>query len=334
MDGFDDGAWLERNDYNFFESEVNFSDMGVVSFADELSFLPPAAPTGEQLEADREADEIARADPHFLDLVRVLERIADVSAGRDAGDEGEGAGSGVVTIPGEPEVLTGDLLCLGEGFFGQEREVAENPSLYSSVPEAGPVVSNKVHRCLLEAREFLNVLLESRKKIDAEFADFETKYLSSDPLLDELDRLSLGAAAGDKKKSPSPNQQRASSRKQSLTQAEADEVIRGLKRRRSTHAALALVRNIDDDDEAGAPQKRAKRETVKRTRAPLSKEAVARLKAWMFEHFAHPYPTKEESEKLLEETGISQMQLTNWFVNSRRRLWHPMKQLIDEEKKE
>lgn len=54
-------------------------------------------------------------------------------------------------------------------------------------------------------------------------------------------------------------------------------------------------------------------------------DAVEYLKAWMMspEHIAHPYPTDVEKVKIMEETGIELKQLTNWFVNNRKRYWKP-----------
>lgn len=40
----------------------------------------------------------------------------------------------------------------------------------------------------------------------------------------------------------------------------------------------------------------------------------------MDRHQDHPYPTKSERAQLLKETGMSRVQLQNWFGNHRRRL--------------
>jgi Homeobox KN domain len=41
------------------------------------------------------------------------------------------------------------------------------------------------------------------------------------------------------------------------------------------------------------------------------------------EHIAHPYPTELEKAKIMQDTGIELKQLTNWFVNNRKRFWKP-----------
>jgi hypothetical protein len=41
------------------------------------------------------------------------------------------------------------------------------------------------------------------------------------------------------------------------------------------------------------------------------------------DHVAHPYPTEQEKANIMAETGIELKQLTNWFVNNRKRYWKP-----------
>ncbi|CAB9510582.1 BEL1-like homeodomain protein [Seminavis robusta] len=69
---------------------------------------------------------------------------------------------------------------------------------------------------------------------------------------------------------------------------------------------------------ASPPQKKKKSNS-------LSHETVDYLKAWMMspEHIAHPYPTEQEKQQIMADTGIELKQLTNWFVNNRKRYWKP-----------
>lgn len=57
----------------------------------------------------------------------------------------------------------------------------------------------------------------------------------------------------------------------------------------------------------------------------LSSYAVEYLKAWMMspDHIEHPYPTEDEKVKIMKDTSIELKQLTNWFVNNRKRYWKP-----------
>lgn len=56
----------------------------------------------------------------------------------------------------------------------------------------------------------------------------------------------------------------------------------------------------------------------------LPETSVAILRAWLFEHFLHPYPNDSEKLTLASQTGLSKNQVSNWFINARVRLWKPM----------
>lgn len=56
----------------------------------------------------------------------------------------------------------------------------------------------------------------------------------------------------------------------------------------------------------------------------LPESSVSILRAWLFEHFLHPYPKDSEKLKLARQTGLTRNQVANWFINARVRLWKPM----------
>ncbi|XP_060199744.1 BEL1-like homeodomain protein 3 [Lycium barbarum] len=56
----------------------------------------------------------------------------------------------------------------------------------------------------------------------------------------------------------------------------------------------------------------------------LPETAVSVLRAWLFEHFLHPYPKDSEKIMLARQTGLTRSQVANWFINARVRLWKPM----------
>lgn len=72
-----------------------------------------------------------------------------------------------------------------------------------------------------------------------------------------------------------------------------------------------------------SPNGRAK--VGKKKSSSLPNETVEYLKAWMMapEHIAHPYPTEQEKMQIMAVTGVEMKQLTNWFVNNRKRYWKP-----------
>ncbi|KAJ2905490.1 Homeobox protein 4 [Zalerion maritima] len=53
--------------------------------------------------------------------------------------------------------------------------------------------------------------------------------------------------------------------------------------------------------------------------ARFSRESVKTLKNWLSTHSRHPYPTDEEKEALVRQTGLNKLQITNWLANARRR---------------
>lgn len=56
----------------------------------------------------------------------------------------------------------------------------------------------------------------------------------------------------------------------------------------------------------------------------LPERAVSVLRAWLFEHFLHPYPKDADKHMLARQAGLTRSQVSNWFINARVRLWKPM----------
>ncbi|KAL1918470.1 uncharacterized protein VTP21DRAFT_3130 [Calcarisporiella thermophila] len=57
----------------------------------------------------------------------------------------------------------------------------------------------------------------------------------------------------------------------------------------------------------------------KRRRGNLPKSTTAILRAWLAQHERHPYPTEEEKSELAQQTRLTLNQISNWFINARRR---------------
>lgn len=88
-------------------------------------------------------------------------------------------------------------------------------------------------------------------------------------------------------------------------------------------AELSHASEKGDAVPASTPKAKNK---VSRRPCNLPLETVEYLKAWMMspEHIAHPYPTEKEKQEIMADTGIELKQLTNWFVNNRKRYWKPL----------
>uniref|UniRef100_A0A3Q3WBT4 Homeobox domain-containing protein n=1 Tax=Mola mola TaxID=94237 RepID=A0A3Q3WBT4_MOLML len=73
----------------------------------------------------------------------------------------------------------------------------------------------------------------------------------------------------------------------------------------------------DDDD----PDKEKKRN---KKRGIFPKVATNIMRAWLFQHLTHPYPSEEQKKQLAQDTGLTILQVNNWFINARRRIVQPM----------
>lgn len=54
-------------------------------------------------------------------------------------------------------------------------------------------------------------------------------------------------------------------------------------------------------------------------RGNLPRDVTNLLRTWLDAHLGHPYPTEDEKQRLAEQTGLSIVQVSNWFINARRR---------------
>ncbi|KAF9965621.1 hypothetical protein BGZ70_004449 [Mortierella alpina] len=62
----------------------------------------------------------------------------------------------------------------------------------------------------------------------------------------------------------------------------------------------------------------------RKRRGNLPKSVTSVLKMWLVQNAIHPYPTEEEKMRLSEETHLSMNQISNWFINARRRILQPI----------
>ncbi|KAJ4217902.1 homeodomain super [Fusarium falciforme] len=75
-----------------------------------------------------------------------------------------------------------------------------------------------------------------------------------------------------------------------------------------------FVRSWDLDPAGlGGDNKQRKR------RGKFPKETTDKLRAWFVAHLQHPYPTEDEKQELMRQTGMQMNQISNWFINARRR---------------
>jgi hypothetical protein len=65
---------------------------------------------------------------------------------------------------------------------------------------------------------------------------------------------------------------------------------------------------------------RLKSSNGRKRRGNLPKIVTAILKQWLVDHSRHPYPTEDEKRALKQKTNLTLNQISNWFINARRRI--------------
>ncbi|PRT56835.1 Homeobox protein PKNOX1 [Wickerhamiella sorbophila] len=63
--------------------------------------------------------------------------------------------------------------------------------------------------------------------------------------------------------------------------------------------------------------------TSGRRRGNLPKDVTNILRQWLNSHLDNPYPSEEDKRQIMRETGLSIVQVSNWFINARRRSLPP-----------
>jgi len=58
----------------------------------------------------------------------------------------------------------------------------------------------------------------------------------------------------------------------------------------------------------------------KKRRGNLPKESIKILRKWLEDHEQDPYPGEEEKNRLASECKLTLNQISNWFINARRRI--------------
>ncbi|XP_060069945.1 homeobox protein Meis1-like [Ylistrum balloti] len=75
------------------------------------------------------------------------------------------------------------------------------------------------------------------------------------------------------------------------------------------------------DEDADGDRSNSKRQ---KKRGIFPKVATNIMRAWLFQHLTHPYPSEEQKKQLAQDTGLTILQVNNWFINARRRIVQPM----------
>nr|XP_012617009.1 homeobox protein Meis3 isoform X2 [Microcebus murinus] len=83
-------------------------------------------------------------------------------------------------------------------------------------------------------------------------------------------------------------------------------------------AIVASPSSGGEDEELDQERRRNKKRGI------FPKVATNIMRAWLFQHLSHPYPSEEQKKQLAQDTGLTILQVNNWFINARRRIVQPM----------
>ncbi|KAI8580106.1 hypothetical protein K450DRAFT_239438 [Umbelopsis ramanniana AG] len=88
--------------------------------------------------------------------------------------------------------------------------------------------------------------------------------------------------------------------------------------------------SLDDGNMSGSdshsvkPANGGSNSSLRRRRGNLPKNVTAFLRNWLVQHKRHPYPTEDEKIDLARRTALTVNQISNWFINARRRILQPI----------
>ncbi|CAF1462651.1 unnamed protein product [Rotaria magnacalcarata] len=82
--------------------------------------------------------------------------------------------------------------------------------------------------------------------------------------------------------------------------------------------------NMDNSGSGGEDDLDDNAKKRQKKRGIFPKVATNIMRAWLFQHLTHPYPSEEQKKQLAQDTGLTILQVNNWFINARRRIVQPM----------
>ncbi|XP_023246811.1 homeobox protein homothorax, partial [Copidosoma floridanum] len=86
----------------------------------------------------------------------------------------------------------------------------------------------------------------------------------------------------------------------------------------ASNASIGSGEGTGEEDDDASGKKNQKKRGI------FPKVATNILRAWLFQHLTHPYPSEDQKKQLSQDTGLTILQVNNWFINARRRIVQPM----------
>ncbi|KAI5747378.1 hypothetical protein M8J77_014029 [Diaphorina citri] len=86
----------------------------------------------------------------------------------------------------------------------------------------------------------------------------------------------------------------------------------------ASNASIGSGEGTGEEDDDNSGKKNQKKRGI------FPKVATNILRAWLFQHLTHPYPSEDQKKQLAQDTGLTILQVNNWFINARRRIVQPL----------
>uniref|UniRef100_A0A452VGZ9 Meis homeobox 3 n=1 Tax=Ursus maritimus TaxID=29073 RepID=A0A452VGZ9_URSMA len=260
----------------------------------------PPQPQPPVLDSDglrREKDEIYGHPLFLLSLVFEKCELATCSP-RD------GAGAGLGTPPGG-DVCSSDSF--NEDIAAFAKQVRSERPLFSSNPE--------LDNLMIQAIQVLRFHLLELEKVSASHLPSHPRLPPSLPFSPLPPLLQNNTWIRDHEDSgsvhlgtPGPSSGGLASQSGDNSSDQGD----GL------DTSVASPSSGGEDEELDQEPRRNKKRGI------FPKVATNIMRAWLFQHLSHPYPSEEQKKQLAQDTGLTILQVNNWFINARRRIVQPM----------
>ncbi|XP_071533277.1 homeobox protein Meis1 isoform X15 [Panulirus ornatus] len=183
----------------------------------------------------------------------------------------------------------------------------------ASTPDVGPSWDSSVDSkgaTKHDQTEFASSALLCLPKV-SEITAFMLRKLTKRPPSSSLSYP--GGAGGDDARSPGSGGTPGPLSHQPASQQSADNTSEAGD---ASNASIGSGEGTEEDDDG------TKKNQKKRGIFP--KVATNILRAWLFQHLTHPYPSEDQKKQLAQDTGLTILQVNNWFINARRRIVQPL----------
>lgn len=104
-----------------------------------------------------------------------------------------------------------------------------------------------------------------------------------------------------------------------LKQLDTNDIGMGFQPLSRSHASSISSNSSTSSSNSSVSSKSSLKDNQRKKRSNLPKKSTTILMTWLNDNITHPYPNSKEKMDLIRKTGLTPQQLSNWFINARRR---------------